>query len=182
MIIWSLLFYTLILVYKIEVHSGDTRYNQESIELLVKKSKRIAQAHIKKWNISDFKNTISGPTVEKLSTKAAWNTYVFLKNITDSSIKKYVGQNCAGNVTKEFCRYKNKTNSAFYNRSKSYFKNLYEKSFSYDSNGTASIVDYTILPNKSKIKGTVIRKFVGNVETNVIYTPDHRNTMDHYLT
>ena len=178
MIIWSLLFYTLILVYKIEVHNGDTRYNQESVELSIKKSKRIAPTRIKKWNISDYSNSISGPIVEKLSNTVAQRAYLFLKNITDTSIEKYIRQNCAGNVTKEFCRYKTKTNSVINKKNKSNLKDIYQKSFSFSSNGTVDDVHYTILPSKNRIKGTVTRKFVGNVETNVIFTPDHRNSMD----
>ena len=178
MIIWSLLFYTLILVYKIEVHSGDTHYNQESVELSVKKSKKIVPTHIKKWNISDYNSSISGPTVEKLSNTAAQRAYIFLRSITNTSIKKYIRQNCDGNVTKEFCQYKTKTNSVLIKKNKSNLKDIYQKSFSFSSNGTVDDVHYSILPSKNRIKGTVIRKFVGNVETNVIFTPDHRNSLD----
>lgn len=174
MIIWLLVFYILILVYKIEVHDKSTSYNRESEDLLIKKSKRIVQAHMKKWNISDYKNTITGPVVERLSGSAASQTYIVLRNITNQSILQYIRQNCNGNVTKEFCSYKNKTNLVISKRNKNDLKYRYDKAFSINSNSSIYAVNYSMLPNKKPIKGTVIHKFVGNVETNVIFTPENR--------
>ena len=101
-----------------------------------------------------------------------------MRSITNTSIKKYIRQNCDGNVTKEFCQYKTRTNSVLIKKNKSNLKDIYQKSFSFSSNGTVDDVHYTILPSKNRIKGTVTRKFVGNVETNVIFTPEHRNSLD----
>lgn len=174
MIIWLLVFYILILVYKIEVHDKSTSYNRESEDLLIKKSKKIVQAQIKKWYISDYKNTITGPVVERLSGSAASQTYIVLRNITNQSILRYIRQNCNGNVTKEFCSYKNKTNLVISKRNKNDLKYRYEKAFSFNSNSSTYTVNYSMLPNKKPINGTVIHKFVGNVETNDIFTPENR--------
>lgn len=123
-------------------------------------------------------NIITGPIVENVTQELAIKNYVFLINQRNKWIKKYISINCGSNSSKKYCSYPSRINKMLRKKQEFKRKSLYNNhSIVMDNKGIKKnktfAIKYNILPKKI-INGVLIRKFIGNMESSTIYTPDNR--------
>ena len=166
------------LVLKLEQTNVGYILNRVPIFSLLPRQNAFWKSIISDWRNSKYGGSITGTIVESVSQEEAVDTYLQLQKRRDKWIKNYISENCDAPTKHDYCSIPLHLKKVLDNSKPTNLKSQYEESFSlkegkrYINN---TIMKSAITECVNSKYGVVIRKFEGNRETKLIYTPAHRN-------
>ena len=166
------------LVSKFEFINISSVLNRVPIFSLMPRQNALWKSIIMDWKHSKYSGNITGTIVESVSQEEAVDTYLQLQKRRDKWIKNYISENCDAPTKHDYCSIPLHLKKVLDNSKPTNLKSQYEESFSlkegkrYINN---TIMKSAITECVNSKYGVVIRKFEGNRETRMIYTPAHRS-------
>lgn len=127
---------------------------------------------------SNYNGIISGTVVESVSQEKAVDTYLQLQKRRDNWISNFINDHCGVYTKHDYCSIPLHLKEILDNSKSTDLKSEYEKLFSLNKENpltNISVIHSSLTECYHSKDGAVIRKFEGNRETKMIYTPAHRS-------
>ena len=182
LIFFSMLHFLLViflwtLVSKFERTSISSVLNRVPIFSLLPRKTAFMKSIIMDWKHSKYNGKISGTVVESVSQEKAVETYLQLQKRRDKWINNFIIENCGIPSKHDYCSFPLHLTEILDTSKSTNLKSGYRKLFSLNKEKhftNISVINSTITECYHSKDGVVIRKFEGNREAKMIYTPAHR--------
>ena len=166
------------LVSKFEYIIISSVLNRVPIFSLMPRQNALWKSIIMDWKHSKYSGNITGTIVESVSQEEAVDTYLQLQKRRDKWIRKFISENCEADIKHDYCSIPLHLKEILDKSKTKDFKRQYEEEFTLSKESHISnnhVMNSTISECLYKNDGVAIRKFEGNRETKLIYTPAHRS-------
>lgn len=166
------------LVSKFEHINDSSVLNRVPIFSLMPRKNAFWKSFVLDRKFSNNKSIITGTVVESVSQEKAVDTYLQLQKRRDKWISNFIRDNCNAPTKHEYCSIPLHLKKTLDNSKSTNLKSEYKKLYALNKENhltNISVINSKITECFHSTDRVVIRKFEGNKETKMIYTPDHRD-------